>query len=93
MKVKVWLVALGALSVSAVAQEQQASSNANIEIKAGNIVSIAAGKDASAGVSIGVTPADMNENDIRLEIGDIFRAAFGDSAEAVIQLPATEEIP
>lgn len=79
MKTSLWVILFGILSMSALAQEQQAVPDSNIEIKAGNIVSIAIGEDASASVVIGVTDVDSNEADVHLEIGDIFRAAFGES--------------
>ncbi len=88
MNASILFYALCCLSLSAVAQEPETQTNSNIDLKAGNLVSIAVGKDSQSSIAIGVVgnPSTINTT-IQMNIGNIFRAAFGEGAQAIIQLP------
>lgn len=87
MKKYIIFFLLSYLPILVFAQEEL-QRNSSIQIKAGNLVSIAVGKDSQSSIAIGVVgnPSTTNTS-IQMNIGNIFRAAFGEGAQASIQLP------
>ena len=88
-KSMVFVVVLASVfSYSVFADDQQ---DVSVDIKTGNVSTIAIGEGANAEVNLGVVSSDNGDcTHIKIEHGDLKRLAIGKQARASIQLPANQ---